>query len=146
MKNNLFLQIIIISLIAYILAYHIYNNYKTNLVINETDTVYFLQEGVYISENSINKLNCPNITVNENNKYYTYLGMTLDKEIAEHIKEIYKKENINVYIKEVGINNRTFVSEISQYDILLKTTNNLKEINNILDTVLSTYQETIQEI
>ena len=72
--------------------------------------------------------------------------MTLDKDIAEHIKEIYKKENINVYIKEVGINNRTFVSEISQYDILLKTTNNLKEINNILDTVLSTYQETIQEI
>lgn len=143
MKNNLILQFIIIMLIGYVLAYYIYNRYKTNVVIGEVTTVYFLQEGVYTTNNVIKDIKSPHITVKENKKYYTYLGMTLDKEIANKIKEIYNKENINIYIKEVNMNNDIFISELSQYDILLKTSSNYKEITNILDTILSTYEECI---
>mgnify|MGYP003290442584 FL=1 len=143
MKNNLILQIIIILLIGYVLAYYIYNRYKTNVVIGEVTPVYFLQEGVYTTDKIINDIKVPNLTVKENKKYYTYLGMTLDKETANKIKEIYSKENINIYIKEVNMNNDTFIAELSQYDTLLKTTSNYKEITNILDTILSTYEECI---
>lgn len=143
MKNNLILQIIIILLIGYVLAYYIYNRYKTNVVIGEVTPVYFLQEGVYTTDKIINDIKVPNLTVKENKKYYTYLGMTLDKETANKIKEIYNKENINIYIKEVNMNNDTFIAELSQYDTLLKTTSNYKEITNILDTILSTYEECI---
>lgn len=143
MKNNIILQVIIIMLIGYVLAYYFYNRYKTNVVIGEVTTVYFLQEGVYTSNNVIKDIKPPYITVKENKKYYTYLGMTLDKEIANKIKEIYNKENIHIYIKEINMNNDMFISELSQYDTLLKTTTNYKEITNILDTILSTYEECI---
>ena len=143
MKNNFILQVIIILLIGYVMAYYIYNRYKTSVVIEEVTPVYFLQEGVYTSNNVINNIKAPYITVKENKKYYTYLGMTLDKDIANKIKDIYNKKNINIYIKEVNINNNTFLAELSQYDILLKTTSSYKEITNILDTILSTYEECI---
>lgn len=144
MKNNIFLQIIFIFLLGFIFAYYIYGKYRSNIVIEEITPVYFLQEGVYVSDNVIPKLKCPSITVKENQKFYTYIGMTLNIELAKKIKTIYEKEGINVYIKEVNISNNIFVSELSQYDILLKLSSNYKEINNILDTILSTYQECLE--
>lgn len=144
MKNNFILQIIIIFLIGYVLAYYVYDKYKTNVVINEVDKVYFLQEGVYLIDKNIN-INVPYIKVKDNSKYYTYLGMTLDKKQANNIKKMYEKENINVYIKEMEVKNMTFISELAQYDILLSQTSNYKEIISILDTILSTYQEIIEE-
>ena len=68
----------------------------------------------------------------------------MDKELAEKIKEIYEKKEVPVYIKLVNITNQEFLNELGQYDVLLKNTEEFSQLENILETILSTYEETLR--
>ncbi len=142
MKLHYFLPALIIILLAFLLADFVYQQYEKSL--EPPPNIYFLQQGVYLDKNSIKKIDANYITIKEDQKYYTYLGMTTEKENALKIKELYEKRNIPIYIKEKTIENEEFLSSLSQYDILLENTNQLDEIENILETILSTYEESLQ--
>jgi len=142
MKINFLIPIICIILLAILVADIVYQKYlETNM--SYEGNVYFLQQGVYTDESNIKGISANYITVEEENKYYTYLGMTMDKTLAEKIKSIYNEKGIPVYIKSVNITNQEFLNELGQYDILLKNTNEFSQIENILETILSTYEETL---
>ena len=143
MKMNFIIPIICICLLSFLVADLVYQKYLETTSLYEGN-VYFLQQGVYTDKSNIKNISANYITVEEENKYYTYLGMTMDKEQAEKIKEFYEKKEVPVYIKLVNITNQEFLNELGQYDVLLKNTEEFSQIENILETILSTYEETLR--
>lgn len=147
MKMNLLIPIICAVLLGYLCASFIFNQYGVeSLVFSEKGNIYFLQCGAYntkeASAQPIKGIN-EKITVKEGNKYYSYIGMTSDVKIAEMIQEMYEEKGIDIYIKEIHLNNKDFLNELVQYDVLLENSDTLEEINSVLKTVLATYDEII---
>lgn len=143
MKGQFIVPLVIIILLAFLCADYVYERYQESIGMG-ANTVYFLQQGVYTNPENIQDIAASYITVSENNKFYTYLGMSLDLENAERIQKIYEKKNIPVYIKQQSVSNSEFLNSLSQYDILLKNAQSEDEISNILETILSTYEEILK--
>ena len=81
------------------------------------------------------------ITMKEDDKYYSYIGMTSSIKVAEEIQKIYKKKGIDIYIKTKYIEEENLINQIKQYDVLLESSKTIEEINSVLKTVLATYDE-----
>lgn len=117
-------------------------------VFNEGEVYYFLQEGVYTSK-EIMEENTKNISIKaiekKNDKYYVYLGITKDEKIAKKIKKIYEKEGYQIYLKEVRLNNEEFSSNITQFDLLINSTEKEEEILTITEVILANFEEIIQK-
>lgn len=144
MKTNFLISIICAILLGYLSATFIFKEYRdSNSVFGASNTIYFLQYGVYTKPNSSNLKDTKYIEVKEDGKYYVYIGMTTNLENAEKIKKIYQDNKKELYIKESYINNNEFVSELSQYDVLLDSSKTKEEVNSILSTILSTYEELV---
>ncbi len=147
MKINLLIPIICAVLLGYLCASFIFNQYGVaSLVFQEKGDIYFLQCGAY---STLDASNQPidgieeKITMKEGNKYYSYIGMTSNLKIAETIKSLYEKKGIDIYIKEIHLENEDFLNELTQYDVLLESSDTLEEINSVLKTVLATYDEIV---
>ncbi len=123
-------------------------NLSLTTVFSEGTTYYFLQEGVYTSEDIMDE-NTKNLNVKlideENSKYYVYLGITASAEIAKKLKNVYEQDGYQLYIKEVKINNPEFESNITQFDLLLNSANTKEEMLTIEEVVLASYEEIIQK-
>lgn len=148
MKKIIILSIIFL-VIGIILGTKIYSaTNDLNNVFSEGTNCYFLQEGVYSSE-EIMKENTENIKVKaidiDNNKYYVYIGITRDVENAKKIKNLYTQKGYNIYIKEQKIINEEFLSNLTQFDLLIKNTKNEEEISKILEVVLANYEELVKK-
>ena len=149
MKKTFLLSIFFISL-GTISGSFLHTNYEVNLLsaFNEGKQYYFIQEGVYSSE-EIMLENTKDIEVKlineENNKYYVYLGITKDEENAKKIKEIYTNKGYQLYIKEVSLTNEEFYNNVEQFDLLIKNTNKEEEILTIEEVVLANYEEIIKK-
>lgn len=122
--------------------------YNDNLIstFNEGKNYFFLQEGVYSSE-KIMLENTKELDVKlinkDNNKYYVYLGITREEEIAKKLKEIYANKGYQLYIKEVNIANEEFYNNVTQFDLLINNTDKENEILTIEEVVLANYEEII---
>lgn len=141
---NLIIPIICAIMLGYLCASFIFNEYGTSsFAFNEYNT-FFLQCGVYdnkdTSEKEIDGIT-DKITVQENNKYYSYIGMTSSYEIAKEIQNMYKEKGIDIYIKTKDIKNTEFLDQLSQYDVLLRSSNTIEEVNSVLKVILATYEE-----
>lgn len=116
-------------------------------VFKEDEIYYFLQEGVYnsqqILEENTNKLNFK-VIEELDSKYYVYLGITRSTSIASKLKEIYENKGYNIYIKEINLNNQEFKSNLEQFDLLINSTQNEEEILTIEEVVLANYEEIIK--
>lgn len=144
---NLVIPIICAVLLGYLCASFIFNQYGIDsLVYKENDTIYYLQCGAYTNNDANNtKIEGidTKITVKEGEKYYSYIGMTSNLKIAENIKDMYKKKGIDIYIKETNLDNSEFLSQLTQYDVLLESSKNIEEVNSVLKTILATYDEIV---
>lgn len=145
MKLNLVVPIICSLLLGYLCASFIFNQYGINtFAFSEKNNIYFLQCGSYATyDASLTEIDGieDKITIKEDNKYYSYIGMTTSNTVAENIKKMYSDKDIEIYIKEGYIDNDTFINQLSQYDILLENSNNIEEVNSVLKTILATYNE-----
>ena len=101
--------------------------------------IYFLRYSSSLSKTG-DKLPV-HIVVKEDGKDSYYVGITTLEENAKKIQEEYEKQGIELSIVEKKVNSEEFVSELSQYDILLKSTKTKEEMNSVLSTVLSSYEE-----
>ena len=79
-------------------------------------------------------------------KYYVYVGMTGTYEIAEKIKSIYKDKGYVLYIKEKNISNRYFISDLEQYDKLLNSQDNYDNLNEVLKTIIDSYESNVKSL
>lgn len=147
MKKNIVIPIIISVFLGCLCAKLLYNGYQFK---SQTTTPsynsYLLQVGVYNDKKTLDKalkdLN-DYIVKEENGKYYVYIGITTSKENANKIKNAYKNQDIDIYIKESNINNVEFMSNLEQFDVLLEGVNKEKDILSINEVVLSTYEEMV---
>ena len=142
MKINFLISILCALLLGGLCASFIFNQYKDNeTVFGLSNSIYFLQYGVYTDINKADIKVDDYIDLEEEGKHYIYVGMTTDIENAEKIKNNYKEKGIELYIKQNYVSNNEFVSELSQYDILLSSCKTDDELNSVLSTILSSYEE-----
>ena len=115
---------------------------------NEESTYYFLLEGVdsskKIMEENIKNMNIK-VVDNLDDKYYVYLGITKDENIAKRLKAIYEEEGYQIYIKEKTLSNDEFLNNVTQFDLLINNTTSTKEILTIEEVVLANYEEIIKK-
>ena len=148
MKYNFLIPILSAILLGYLCASFILIKYDNTKEINNSKIVYFIQRGVYKNiENSKDDLAdiSNKLILKEDDKYYVYIGITYSKKTALKIKDIYKENNIETYIKEKSITNKEFLLELEQYDILLKNTKTKEELESILETIIATFEEDISD-
>ena len=148
MKKKIF-YLLIVLVTGIILGRKIYlATENIEVTFNEESTYFFLQEGVYsskeIMEENIKNMNMK-VVDNLDNKYYVYLGITKDENIAKRLKEIYEEEGYQIYIKEKTLSNEEFLNNVTQFDLLINNTESIKEILTIEEVVLANYEEIIQK-
>lgn len=149
MKKTLKISIFSIALgaIAGIVLNNTYKEKLSNSFLNEGKTYYFIQEGVYSSTSSMQE-NTKDLLVktvdSKNDKQYVYLGITRDEKNAKKLKEIYENKGYQIYIKEQNLSNEEFYNNVTQFDILINSTNKESEILTIEEVVLANYEELIK--
>lgn len=108
---------------------------------------YFLQEGVYTNEDVL-KNDLVDITKKiveyQNNKFYVYVGITKDKEIAEKIKQIYEKKGYKISEQKKELSSEEFKINVDQFDLLLREAKSEEEIMTIEEVVLANYEEIVK--
>lgn len=149
MKKTLKISIFSIALgaLAGIVLNNTYKEKLSNNFLNEGKTYYFIQEGVYSSTSSMQE-NTKDLLVktvdSKNDKQYVYLGITRDEKNAKKLKEIYENKGYQIYIKEQNLSNEEFYNNVTQFDILINSTNKESEILTIEEVVLANYEELIK--
>lgn len=148
MKKTTILYILGAILIGVFIGKYVYNGYQ-----NETkeafkdmnENIYLLQYGVYSSNDSMVE-NTKNLKdyfyYIENNKYHVIIGVTMDKDLKDKIKNANSIDN-DIYIKKVSINNDEFIESLKQYDNLIKNTEDKTTILTAEKQILSKYEELI---
>jgi len=140
MKWNFVISVICSLLLGYLCATFLFQSQRQiSTTFQNTTPIYFLK---YPSSFPKTGDNIPaHIVVKEDGKDTYYVGITTLEENAKKIQEEYKKQGIELSIVEKKVDSEEFVSELSQYDILLKSTKTKEEMNSVLSTVLSSYEE-----
>ena len=96
MKVKFLIPVLSAVFLGYICANFVLHEYNYRPIVQDTK-VYFLQIGAYnnLESSKDDVASIQNkITVKENDKYYSYIGITANLNQAERIKELYKKINI----------------------------------------------------
>lgn len=150
MKKNLILIIVCLGLGTY-MGYIMFDSYKKEetkpvSIGSKINKLYFIQIGVYSNLDDMKQKlsNIENYTyTKENNLYHVYVGITKNEENKEKIKEYFNKLGYDTYVKEFEIENENFNEVLTQYDILLKETNDEKTIATVCNQILNKYEELV---
>ena len=146
-----YLKIIIGAvLVGGIFAYILYIDIKkeVNAVTNTTNKIYLFQVGVFKNEkNALNyKNNFENSIIYYDKEYYRVLiAATTNNENKEKLINIYKKENINYFIKELTCKEE-LQKKLSNYELVLNETDSKKVINNVNQAILKLFLSYINDI
>ncbi len=137
MKKSIIIVILFGSLLGYLFGHLIFKNYNGTKYYKEDGNIYYIQYGVYTSKEAAlgntSKLTNYKI-VEEDEKYYIYLGITADYDNALKIQKMYQDQDIYTYIRADFVKNSELLTKLKEYDNLLKQENNSK------------LKETLQEI
>jgi len=147
MKVSFIFPIMISVLVGALCGKFVYWQYQNQeMVLPENEKIYFFQQGVYtieeVKDENILKLPC-SLTIFENDKHYVYVAITNDEENKEKIRKLFQDLGINLYQKEIEVTNLEFLSNLEQYDILLKNAVTNDEIISVLKVILASYEESV---
>ena len=145
MKKNIFIFVIVVIMGVYS-GVTLYNKVNSVYAYDNKNTIYLLQLGVYNSLDTMNsdtKDITNKLVIKDKKNYYVYVGISKDKNNLKKISKIYNRLGYNLYLKEEYINNEFFLTNIEQFDILLKNAKTEDEINSINSVILSSYEENI---
>ena len=102
--------------------------------------IYILQYGSYISRNvmeeNVKKLD-KYLVIEEDDKYYVYLGIFTKKENALKMQEIYKNINIYTYLKNDYIGDERIIERIENVE---KSSDDLEKITKKIMDELKEYR------
>lgn len=131
-------KVILIILLGILLgsgfAYYMFSNIEENVaaVISDNNTAIAFQVGVfsvYENANNASKNYDSSFIYQENSNYRVFIAIYQDQEIINLLKEYYAEKNINVYLKQINVND-SFQKDLGKYEKLLKE-------SGYLDTYLS---------
>ena len=144
MKKTMLLAVIFVILGA-ICGNYLYKKAPNTVSVFQTNqTFYFLQEGMYSSKDIMQE-NVGDLTnklvVLEDNKYYVYVGITMDQDNAYKIKKIYEDMGYQIYIKKLTMNNEEFANNVSQFDLLVRESDTTEDVLTVEEVVLANYEQ-----
>jgi len=145
MRKNFLIPLIISIILGFISAQIVYSEYDKKQVVKQNNT-YILQGGVYTTKETLEKaIKSFNnyLVVSEDDKYYVYLAMTSSKDNVDKLKKMYENTGIDIYVREVNVDNVEFVSNLEQYDILIRSVDNNDNLVSINEVILSSYEELV---
>ncbi len=148
MKLKNIFPVVLCILIGFFMGIFVLKQYKKDAdVVNLTgENLYFIQIGVFSDEASMKKT-LENFTYyiynKENNMYYAYAGITKDEKNLKKLKDFYTNAGYDIYVKEIFTSNISFITVLSQYDLLLNETTDKKIIESIENQVLTKYEELV---
>ncbi len=150
-KNILFFGFSILIGVSFsFLVFYGYGNEEkltfTGLEKSGKESVYFLQQGVYSSKESMeeNTLFLTDYIYEvKDSKYYVYVGITKNLENSEKIKGFYEKNGYILYRKSFEIQGLEFIEKLEEYDELLKNAKEDSEISLLCKQILTSYKELI---
>lgn len=149
MKNKTIIYVILAILIGAILGKNIYDGYakevESTFGEKQIEKVYLIQYGVYSSNESMleNTKKLKNyFYYQEDDKFYVLIGITANKELKDKIINSYNIDT-DIYMKQIKIDNITFLETLKQYDNLVLDTDDKNTILSAEKQVLSKYEELI---
>ncbi|MDD2519118.1 MAG: hypothetical protein PHI05_04935 [Bacilli bacterium] len=145
------MPVILCIFIGFLLSKFMLNQYqnkqKITPVFNTGETLYFIQYGVYSSEesmkNNTDKLNYYIYNL-ENNMYYVFIGITKSIENVSKLQGYFKNLGYDTYMKEYNVSDSEFLEMISYYDQLLSATTDYEVMKSVSRQVLEKYEESIK--
>ena len=115
-----------------------FTTYKTSEVMTMDGNIYLLQYGSYISRNvmeeNVKKLD-NYITLEEDNKYYVYIGAFTNLEYAKKMQKILENKNIYTYLKNDYIGDSKIIDSIKEIEEEYE--NNHQELSEINKKILA---------
>lgn len=145
MNIKFIFPIILAIFLGYFCGFIVFKEYKSSdTLAYANNQAYFLQYGVFSSKDSLNT-NTNDlksfVKTKEKDKYHVYVGITRDKANMEKIKGLYQVKGYDLYTKVLEIKDLEFINNLDQYDLLLNSAKTNEEIESILKTILSSYEE-----
>ena len=138
MKKNIIIVIILGSLIGFLFGNLLFKNYEGIEYMDEDGNIYYVQYGVYTSNeaalDNASKLNNYKI-IELDDKYYVYLGVTTDYDLAVKIQNMYKEKDIYTYIRSDYVSNSETLELLKQFDDKLKDKENEEEIESVMQEI-----------
>lgn len=154
MKKNLEIIVVCIA-VGFLMGQFMFNQYhKTDPTVPaiatpqiETEaTLYFLQQGVYSSLESVKQ----NLTdfeyytyTEQDGKYYVFVAIIQSEENLEKLKGFFSDMGYDIYVKKYTVASTAFLEVLSQYEQLLKGTNDKKTIQAACTQILAKYEELV---
>lgn len=114
-------------------------------VFDEKGKVYMLQIGTYSTKDAMStafKNYEDFLYIKGDDGYNLYVGITKSSQIANKIKELYKKDGYSIYIKENIEDDKSFLSLLEEYDKIIDITSD-SDIKAIQKIVISNYKEMV---
>ena len=150
MKLNTYLPLILCLTVGFFMGKLMFSQYDDKqglkLVTSASEKVYFIQQGVYSSKESMEE-NTSNLTYYiytiDNDRYYVYIGITKNEENLDKLKGYFDSLGYNIYVKEFYISSESFITVLDQYETMLSETNDSKTIGAICSQILSKYEELV---
>lgn len=152
MKKNIEIIVVCIA-VGFLMGQFMFHQYHQDestaptVATKETETtLYFLQQGVYSSIESIEK----NLTdfeyytyTEQDGKYYVYVAIIQSEENLEKLKGFFKDMGYDIYVKQYTVSSTAFLEVLNQYEQLLKGTNDAKTIQAACTQILAKYEELV---
>lgn len=144
------LTIVLAVIVGLLLSKLFFSQYKDKeslkTVFNKGETLYFARQGIYSSLESV-KENTMNLSYYiysiKDDKYYVYYGITKDLDNYDKIAGNLKSLGYDNYREEIIVSSDSFIEILSQYDLLLRETNDNTIIKTICAQVLASYEELV---
>lgn len=140
MKKSIIIVILIGSMFGLLFGKLLFKNYDGKKYLNETGNIYYIQYGVYTSNDAAikNASDLEKYKIIENDdKYYVYLGITSNYDVALKIQKLYKEKGIYTFIRSDYVKNSETLELIKKYDNSLNDTSNLNDIQEVFEEVLN---------
>lgn len=145
MHNKFIVSVLVAVLLGSLIGHTLFQKYRQeDMQVFQEDVVYFFEEGVYDNqeraENATTAISTK-LIVKEDAKYSVYLAITQDKNNMESLKKMFADETLNVTIKEMAIENSSFLTSLEQMDGLMKQVKTNEERETINRVILANYEE-----
>ena len=140
MKKNVIIVIVLGILTGFLFGNLIYKNYSGIEYLNEDGNIYYVQYGVYTSQDAAlsNASNLDNYLIQEmDDKYYVYLGVTTNYNTALKIQNLYNEQDINTYIRSDYVSNSETLNKLKEYDLKLEDLEQEEEIKEVIKEIFS---------
>lgn len=140
MKKNVIIVIVLGILTGFLFGNLIYKNYSGIEYLNEDGNIYYVQYGVYTSQDAAlsNASNLDNYLIQEmDDKYYVYLGVTTNYNTALKIQNLYNEQDIHTYIRSDYVSNSETLNKLKEYDLKLEDLEQEEDIQEVIKEIFS---------